>query len=107
VGPNPISHTGPDRPFSKDLQHLLLKISGDYHPLFAHQAGQGNGKETHATPDVEYGHARTDIIPENPPGVMHPAAERIVNQITQAPGTDMGGQGEAPLIQMLLQWLGL
>ena len=75
-----------------------LKINGDYHPLLAHEAAQGDGKKAHAAPDVENGHARTYVCAENPPGVMHPAAERIVDKKAKAPGTDMGGQWGAPLI---------
>ena len=38
-----------------------------------------------------------DVGAENPPGVMRPAAERIVDKIAKAPATDMGLQQAAPL----------
>jgi hypothetical protein len=92
-------HTSSGGTFPENIQHLLLEIDSNNSAMAPYETGHADGKEPHATANVEYRHPWTNICLEYLPWVMEEPPQEIVEQVGVSPRTDMVFQDKAPRSQ--------
>lgn len=95
------SHTSSLGAFPENLQHLLLEIDSNNSAMATNKTSHADGKEPHATANVQHSHPWMNIGPEYLLWVMEEPPQDIVEQIGVSPGTDMVFQDKAPAVRML------
>jgi len=64
VGLDARSHTSSRGTFPENIQHLLLEIDSNNPAMAADETSHADGKEPHATADVQHRHPWMNICPE-------------------------------------------
>lgn len=95
------SHTSSRGTFPENIQHLLLEIDSNNSAMAPYETSHADGKEPHATANVEYRHPWTNICLEYLLWVMEEPPQEIVEQVGVSPRTDMVFQDKAPAVRML------
>ena len=95
------SNTSSRGTFPENIQHLLLEIDSNNPAMAADETSHADGKEPHATADVQHSHPWMNICPEHFLWVMEEPPQEIVEQVSVSPGTDMVFQNKAPAVRML------
>jgi hypothetical protein len=95
------SHTGSRGTFPENLQHLLLEVDSNNSAMAADETSHADGKEPHATANVQHSHSWMNIGPEYLFWVMEEPPQEIVEQVGVSPRTDMGFQDKALAVRML------
>lgn len=85
--------------FPENIQHLLLEIDSNNPAMAADETSHADGKEPHATANVEHSHPWTNICLEYLLWVMEEPPQEIVEQVGVSPRTDMVFQDKAPRSQ--------
>jgi hypothetical protein len=101
VGLDARSHTSSRGTFPENIQHLLLEIDSNNSAMAPYETSHADGKEPHATANVEYSHPWTNICLEYLLWVMEEPPQEIVEQVGVSPRTDMVFQDKAPAVRML------
>jgi hypothetical protein len=95
------SNTSSRGTFPENIQHLLLEIDSNNPAMAADETSHADGKEPHATANVEHSHPWTNICLEYLLWVMEEPPQEIVEQVGVSPRTDMVFQDKAPAVRML------
>jgi hypothetical protein len=95
------SHTSSRSTFPENIQHLLLEIDSNNSAMAPYETSHADGKEPHATANVEYSHSRTNICLEYLLWVMEEPPQEIVEHVGVSPRTDMVFQDKAPRVRIL------
>jgi len=101
VGLDARSQTSSCGTFPKDIQHLLLEVDSNNSAMVSYETSHGDGKEAHATANVEYRHPWTNICLQYLLWIMEEPPQEIVEQVGVSPRTDVVFQDKAPRVRIL------